>query len=84
MGQCDGIFYTRPNRKHSNGYRVFDMYDLDDPEYLGWGKNWIDALKLYHDRMTETDGECCVMIFKCRPSELPCLWGKAERMDCDA
>lgn len=83
MAKCDGIFYTKPGRPHSDGYLVFDLYD-DEPKYLGWAEDWLKALVIYHCRITDTDGECCVMIFKCRTTDLPCLWGKAERMDCDA
>lgn len=72
----DGIIYTNPNKKHSEGYRVFDWYESDEPEYLGWALNWIEALVIYHTRVKDTDGECCVMILRCRTTELPCLWGK--------
>lgn len=75
MAKCDGIFYTNPGRPYSEGYRVFDLYD-DEPKYLGWAEDWLKALVLYHSRITDTDGECCVMIFKCRTTDLPCLWGK--------
>lgn len=85
MSQIDGVIYTKPGTDHCEGYIVLDDYwDPYEPEDLGWGRTWFDALAIYHKRMTDLDGECHPIILKCRPTHYRPLWGKVERIDLNA